>query len=235
MEQDSKAGADRLMKSADKWLVLVIILGMIFLFPFWIAKGVRHLLFAGGDEMSRKRAITNWVGLVCLGGFVIAILVSGGSKFFQKNQEIKDTEVLLNFVAEGFSHKDRNVIMQWAEGGYSDVWGNHLILRGNDDGSFRFVSKGPDGVIDTDDDVTGRLHRYEVHEIFKPKPKPRPSKQKNIQKTKTVEDRIDEAKAKAGELFNKAKKAAEDVEVEAEKEKGWKWNFKWRWRGDKDE
>ena len=175
--------------------------------------------------MSRKRKATNIIGLVCLGGFVLVIVFVSGTKKLEENKKVRATKSALDHVAEDFV-KNREVVMQWAKGEYSDIWGNNFILTTNKGGGVQMLSKGPDGDLGTKDDIESRIfYPRKIPSVVKPKP------QKNTDKT--VMQKFEETKAKATEMLDKAKKSVENVEVEAEK-KGWKWNIDWRWGKEKE-
>lgn len=147
--------------------------------------------------MSKGRKYTSLAGLVVFGVFVIVMLCVGGSQWLTGRGEIKDTENMLNHVAKSFANNDRETVLQWAQGGYSDSWGNQFILESKDDeDGYRMLSKGPDGELGTADDVSSRVYKPTVKKLvqdvltIKPKPK---------------EDSTVETKPHAPSTFEKAK------------------------------
>jgi hypothetical protein len=160
------------MRSKDFWLVVLVII----LIPFAMAQGTKKLI-TGGDEMSRGRKYTSLAGLAVLGVFVIVMICVGGSEWLSSRSEVKSTEKMLNTVAEGFANNDRETVLQWAEGGYSDSWGNQFILQHKDgEEGYRMLSKGPDGELGTDDDLSSRVHKptikKRVQDVLTIRPKP---------------------------------------------------------------
>ena len=127
--------------------------------------------------MSRRRKYTNIAGLAVLGFFVIAIIAVSGSKWLTRRSEVRDTEKLLNYVAAGFANSDHEIMKQWAIGGpgFKDSWGNQLVIKSKEgEEGYRFVSKGPDGELETEDDISSRVHKLtlktKAQDIFTKKP-----------------------------------------------------------------
>lgn len=101
----------------------------------------------------KKRPISNQIGL---GVLVILLVTIGGYKgieWLNNRNKAKDTEAALKTLCRAFAKNDKAVIADWAAGKYKDVWGNQIILHADDRSKIVFVSKGPDGLIDTADDI----------------------------------------------------------------------------------
>ena len=170
------------MKNKDVfWIVVLLFIAAPFLAIAGATKGV--------NAMDRKRKYTNLIGLVVLSVFVIAILGVQASKWVAKNAERSSTAKQLNQVAAGFADNNREIILKWGTGGYSDSWGGPLILESKDDEEgYRLLSKGPDGELGTEDDVSSRVHKptpkKKVQDIFVKKPHVEKKKKKEKQPEK---------------------------------------------------
>lgn len=123
--------------------------------------------------MSGRKKYTNMAGVAVLGFFVIAMICVSGSKWLSSRSEVRETEKQLNRVAEGFANNDREIILQWASGEHPDLWGNQFVPK-SVKGGYRFVSKGPDGELGTEDDIVGRVYKptikKRVQNVFVKKP-----------------------------------------------------------------
>lgn len=101
-----------------------------------------------------KIALSNAAGLGTLIFFVFVVLVVGCTRWGIRRYYFKQTREMLRTVAVGFASHDKDVMDQWARGEFQDPWKNSPVILEND-GSVCFVSKGPDGQLDTGDDIVG--------------------------------------------------------------------------------
>lgn len=177
------------MRKNELWFFFLVILAMPFLF---LNRNIRR-----GDSVSRKRKMSSLIGVAVLGVFVIIIVVVQSTKALKDRAKVKETEVVLNEIGEGFAHLNQEIITTWAKGEYQDAWGNHLILVG-DSGTVMFISKGPDGELGTKDDMRGEIFIYETPEVDLTPIVKVPKKKSLVQKTK-------ETAVKATGLWGKAK------------------------------
>ncbi len=150
----SLIGTGMMSRNEIFWLVIFF----IFVMPFLAAAEFTRRAVVG--EASRKRRYTNIAGLAVLGFFVIVVACVSISRWSDNRNEIASTEALLNDVAEGFAKNDREIIKQWGRGGYSDSWGGPIVLLKSDRAEgYSFISKGPDGEMGTEDDISSRVHK----------------------------------------------------------------------------
>lgn len=158
----------------------------------------------------KKRRISNYIGLVVLLALLVTIGGYKGIEWLNHRNKARDTEATLKTLCRAFAKNDKAVIADWAAGNYKDVWGNQIVLHSDDRSKIVFVSKGPDGLIDTADDIRS--------EEVRPSSRPEAQAALNV----NVADIQHKAEAAADEV----KKAAENGEAKGESG-GWKWRFRW--------
>jgi hypothetical protein len=100
------------------------------------------------NMQDKKRKFGIFVAISMLSFFGIVILSTGAIKWMARHQ----TQVALNSLAEKVASGDRTALMNWAAGNERDKWGNTFNLEMNT-GAVQFMSKGPDGVSGTKDDI----------------------------------------------------------------------------------
>lgn len=84
--------------------------------------------------------------------FISLILIVGISKQYQRIETKRCIDELSKKVA---SH-DKEALMNWASGKEVDYWKNSFLINLNND-SVQFLSKGPDKVVSTKDDIYGDI------------------------------------------------------------------------------
>ncbi len=187
--------------------------------------------FKSGDEMDKKRRITNIIGVVVLGTIILGVTTQRGIQWFQEREQKRNANANTQQLADELAgalvnDSSGEVVMRWARNdNFVDAWGGPFVIdHSSKDKGVRVRSYGADGQPNTEDDILSRVFKYDQtkYEI----------------KTKPANGKMDEIKERLEGVGRKAKEMiqdAKDSEVEAEKkEGGWKWEFKWRWGG-KDE
>lgn len=117
----------------------------------------------------RNRKVTNIIGLVALAIFVMFIVATKVAKSVAERKNKEETEESLLHVCNGFKANDKAIIHSWACGAYQDAWDNDLILidSASSTGLTVFASKGPDGELNTDDDIRHAVLRPTLHDQLK--------------------------------------------------------------------
>ena len=185
--------------------------------------------FKSGDEMDKKRRITNIIGVVVLGTIILGVTTQRGIQWFQERERRQNADATTQQMADDLASALVNdgsgeLVMKWARVEYVDVWGKPFAIEhSNKDKGVCIRSYGADGQPNTEDDILSRVFKYDQSK-YEIKTRPADGKMGEIK------ERLEGAGRKAQELL----KQAENTEVEAEKEKGWRFNFKWNWGG-KDE
>lgn len=166
--------------------------------------------------VERKKRISNTIGLIVLLFFAFVL---GGRYLFvklKKDGELQATQKTLDEVADGFAKNDKEVMLKWARGEYKDSWGNGIVLVSDDRTTVVMGSSGPDGILDTEDDMRSERHR-------------------SVRKVSLagVKESVASTQKKAEDALDAVKAAAEKGEAEGNKG-GWRWSIRWG-RGNKED
>lgn len=149
-------------KDESIWiLILIFILAM----PFILAGGG----VKDDDDVSFKKKVTNGVGLLVLGTFILAIIFTALWRWFDDGH----TKETLDKTAQAFATSNNEVIQSWARGEIVDHWGNTLVLERSGD-EIVMLSKGLDGEAHTSDDLESEP--FSVPERPRPKSQSKPWK-----------------------------------------------------------
>lgn len=163
----------------------------------------------------KKRRISNYIGVGVLVALLATIGIYKGVEWVKSRNKVSQTEKTLQKLCKGFAKNDKAVIAEWAAGTVKDAWDNQIVLHSDDRTKIVFVSKGPDGVLDTPDDIRSEETR----------PSARAETQAAL-KNNEANANIAEIQQKAEAAVDVAKKAAEKGEAQGENG-GWKWKFRW--------
>jgi len=122
-----------------------------------LAKLLMLGLFAGSASSNKprrtwKQKFSNLLGLAMLSFFVILVMTMGALRW----AALGSTRDHLDILAQKVAHLDRPALMNWASGNEKDHWDNTFVLERNSE-DVQFRSKGPDGVLDTKDDILGKV------------------------------------------------------------------------------
>lgn len=129
--------------------------------------------------MQRKRRMSNIIGIAVFATFVTAILIAGAVRMVQNRGHVQEARNLTNEVAAAFADNDVQVIDKWSRGQYVDPWQNQLVLLSSGPAGVQMVSKGPDGNLDTGDDIISDLFVPKLEKI-QDRPKEVPPAKKGI-------------------------------------------------------
>lgn len=158
----------------------------------------------------------NRVGIVLLGMFLIVIGLIQLEQWGEQQAKIKETNKILHVLVESFAHNDHEIINSWAAGKIQDAWQGPMILSSIDN-KISFTSKGPDGELDTNDDLKSEVFPVKPRNRYNPPP--------------DGPDFLTAAKRKAGELVDQVKETVDNGEAEV---KGRGWSFQWKWGKSKE-
>jgi len=136
-------------------------------------------LFLGMDTVDKKRKRmspqkrSNMIGLVALGVFFIAIVCYVTYGNMQERQAIQDTVAQVNNMAVNFANHTDAPIQEWAQGKIVDPWEGQLILtKSSSKDGVQVVSKGPDGDLNTEDDIRSETVQMQPRYVIVPPKKP---------------------------------------------------------------
>lgn len=195
-------------------VILVIILNCAFhLIGLW---------FKSGDEMDKKRRVTNIIGIIVLGTIILGVTTQRGIQYLQERERIRNAETITLQMANDLANalvddSSGDLVMKWArnDGEYLDIWGNPFIIEHNTIEKGACVrSYGSDGEPNTEDDIVSRIYNYEETK-FEIETRPASGKMQEIK-----------------ERFEGASRKAKEALETKKEEKGWKFRFSW---GSKDE
>ena len=115
----------------------------------------REAYYGEQERRSFRRKLTNALGVLVL--IILAIVMA--FVFILRSLAVKETEQLVDDLGHDFAQGNSEVVMEWARGEVVDSWENQVVLVQSDSSAVQFVSKGPDGEMDTDDDIVGEVHQ----------------------------------------------------------------------------
>ena len=167
----------------------------------------------------RKRRISNYVGALVLVVLVATIGIYKGVEWMGARGKVNETKKTLQRLCKGFAKNDKAVIAEWASGSVKDAWGNQIILHSDDRTRIVFVSKGPDGVLNTPDDIGSEQVRPSAKTETQAALNANNDPNINRNLAADVQNRIEGA-------VDEVKKAADSGEAKAESG-GWKWSLRW--------
>lgn len=96
----------------------------------------------------------NLLGLCALAILVLLIVGQQANKYFKLLNAIDNTKKVISTLGNHFISNDKVQINQWAKGEVLDDWGNQIILHRSHQTAVVLVSKGPDGILGTPDDIS---------------------------------------------------------------------------------
>jgi len=127
--------------------------------------------------MSRRRRLSNIIGLFVLGTIIIGVVLHRTTLYLLQREEDRKALVAMDELGQRVARHDSAATMSWARGEHVDPWGNSFVLVQNDpENGVQFYSKGKDGELGTEDDLPGRVFRWEEPAppdpivLLKPKP-----------------------------------------------------------------
>lgn len=169
------------MSDKRSWRDWGLVIGLLTLLPFvWFDSVYRKC--DERDEMNdnfNKRGYVNYMGVLSFLFLFGAIAATKTYEWYVESKERakaeelrtnrdRETEKLLNYVAEGFAKNDKDIQMRWAKNEFTDPWGKSVFLAINNKiGGTLFLSKGEDGVEFTEDDIMSEIHFPPVKQINK--------------------------------------------------------------------
>lgn len=98
-----------------------------------------------------KKIISTVAGLLALTFFVVVIIVHQ----IIHSMAIQKTKDDLSALANAVANNNRPVLMSWASGHIKDQWGETFVIENNTT-AVCFLSKGPDKLLNTSDDIVGK-------------------------------------------------------------------------------
>jgi len=104
-------------------------------------------------DSHEKRKFSSKLGLVVVVGFFLLIVVVKGGIWAKHRGDIRITNKVLYDTCEGIAFGNKYLLQKWAGGEFVDAWGNQILLESDDGKTVVCVSKGPDGMLGTPDDI----------------------------------------------------------------------------------